>query len=126
VGDVSNHDLNYNGQTYNSTIISYYDKINNDFNFDPKNLQLSYSMPFDWNMTRISSQPIFVHEEIHMPKAFKQLTSTPTFTATMNGYKITGRRLIVDPYTSGTSVIAHILLNKIDIQQISKSHAVGG
>ncbi len=121
VGDVSSHDLTYNGNTYNSTIISYYDKINNDFSFDPSKLQISYSMPFDWNMTRIAGQPIFVHEEIHIPKAFKEFTGTPTYSATMNGYQITGRRLIVDPYTSGTAVIAHILLNKIDIQDMSKS-----
>lgn len=121
VGDVSSHDLNYNGNTYNSTVISYYDKINDDFSFDPSKLQISYSMPFDWNMTRISGQPIFVHEEIHIPKAFKEFTGTPTYAATMNGYQITGRRLIVDPYTSGTSVIAHILLNKIDIQNMGKT-----
>ncbi|MGI0045959.1 MAG: hypothetical protein ACREBB_02040 [Nitrosotalea sp.] len=125
VGDVSSHDLTYNGNAYNSTVISYYDKINNDFNFDPSKLQLSYSMPFDWNMTRISGQPIFVHEEIHIPKAFKEFTNTPTYSATMNGYQITGRRLIVDPYTSGTTVIAHILLNKIDIQDMAKQMPSG-
>ena len=125
VGDVSSHDLNYKGTTYNSTVISYYDKINNDFSFDPSKLQLSYSMPFDWNMTRLANQPIFVHEEIHIPKSFKEFTNTPTYTATMNGYEITGRRLIVDPYTSGTTVIAHILLNKIDIQNMAKSQAPG-
>jgi hypothetical protein len=119
VGDVSNHDITYNGNTYNSTIISYYDKINDDFNFNPSNMQVSYSMPFDWNMTRIASQPIFVHEEIHIPKAFKDFTNTPTYTATMNGYQITGRRLIVDPYTLGDTVIAHILLNKVDIQNMA-------
>ena len=121
VGDVSGHDLDYQGTTYNSTVISYYDKINNDFAFDPSKLQLSYSMPFDWNMTRMANQPVFVHEEIHIPKAFKAFTNTPTYSATMNGYQITGRRLIVDPYTSGSTVIAHILLNKIDIQNMAKS-----
>ncbi|MDE1866116.1 MAG: hypothetical protein KGI08_00195 [Thaumarchaeota archaeon] len=120
VGDVSSHNLTYKGNTYNSTVISYYDKINDDFNFDPSKLQVSYSMPFDWNMTRISTQPIFVHEEIHIPKAFKDFTNTPTYSATMNGYQVTGRRLIVDPYTSGSTVIAHILLNKVDIQDMSK------
>ena len=125
VGDVSGHDITYNGNTYNSTIISYYDKINDDFNFNPSKVQISYSMPFDWNMTRIASQPIFVHEEIHIPKSFKEFTNTPTYSATMNGYQITGRRLIVDPYTSGTSVIAHILLNKIDIQDMSKQMPPG-
>ncbi|MDE1872743.1 MAG: hypothetical protein KGH99_04605 [Thaumarchaeota archaeon] len=125
VGDVSSHDMTYKGNTYNSTIISYYDKINDDFSFDPSKLQISYSMPFDWNMTRIAGQPIFVHEEIHIPKAFKDFTNTPTYSATMNGYQITGRRLIVDPYTSGTTVIAHILLNKVDIQTMAKQMPPG-
>lgn len=125
VGDVSSHDMTYSGNTYNSTIISYYDKINDDFNFDPSKLQISYSMPFDWNMTRIANQPIFVHEEIHIPKAFKDFTNTPTYSATMNGYQVTGRRLIVDPYTSGTTVIAHILLNKVDIQTMAKQMPAG-
>ena len=125
VGDVSNHDLTYNGNTYNSTVISYYDKINNDFNFDPSKLQVSYSMPFDWNGTRIAGQPIFVHEEIHIPKSFKEFTNTPTYAATVNGYQITGRRLIVDPYTLGDTVIAHILLNKVDIQNMENQTAPG-
>ncbi len=119
VGDISNHNVVYNSNTYNTTVISYYDKINNDFNFDPSKVQVSYSMPFDWNITRIASQPIFVHEEIHIPKSFKDFTNTPTYTATVNGYQITGRRLIVDPYTLGDTVIAHILLNKLDIQNIA-------
>jgi len=125
VGDVSNHDITYNGNTYNSTVISYYDKINDDFNFDSSKIQVSYSMPFDWNMTRIASQPIFVHEEIHIPKAFKDFTNTPTYTATVNGYQITGRRLIVDPYTLGDTVIAHILLNKLDIANMVKQMPSG-
>jgi len=119
VGDISNHNVVYNSNTYNTTVISYYDKINNDFIFDSSKVQVSYSMPFDWNMTRISSQPIFVHEEIHIPKSFKDFTNTPTYTATVNGYQITGRRLIVDPYTLGDTVIAHILLNKVDIQNMA-------
>ncbi|MGI0073276.1 MAG: peptidase, partial [Nitrosotalea sp.] len=125
VGDISNHNVVYNSNTYNTTVISYYDKINDDFNFDPSKLQVSYSMPFDWNLTRISTQPIFVHEEIHIPKAFKDFTNTPTFSATMNGYQITGRRLIVDPYTLGDTVIAHILLNKLDIANMAKQMPSG-
>jgi len=120
VGDISNHDITYNDNTYNSTVISYYDKINNDFNFDSSKLQISYSMPFDWNVTRLAKQPIFVHEEIHIPKSFKEFTNTPSYAASMNGYEITGRRLIVDPYTAGDTVIAHILLNKVDIENIAK------
>jgi len=125
VGDISNHTITYSNNSYNSEIISYYDKINNDFNFDPSKLQISYSMPFDWNTTRFQDRPIFVHEEIHIPKSFKEFTNTPTYTASMNGNPITGRRLIVDPYSLGDTVIAHILLNKIDIENFAKTTPLG-
>jgi predicted secreted protein with PEFG-CTERM motif len=125
VGDISNHTITYNNNNYNSEIISYYDKINNDFNFDPSKLQVSFSMPFDWNVTRFQDRPIFVHEEVHIPKSFKEFTSTPTYVASVNGDPITGRRLIVDPYSLGDTVIAHILLNKIDIDNLAKTMPPG-
>ena len=125
VGDISNHTITYNNNNYNSEIISYYDKLNNDFNFDPSKLQISFSMPFDWNTTRFQDRPIFVHEEVHIPKSFKEFTSTPTYVASVNGEPITGRRLIVDPYSLGDTVIAHILLNKIDIENLAKTMPPG-
>src|SRR5438445_5798027 len=121
VGDISNHTITYNNNNYITQIISYYDKINDDLSFDPSKLQISFSMPFDWNTTRFQDRPIFVHEEVHIPKSFKEFTNTPTFTASMNGNPITGRRLIVDPYSLGDSIIAHILLNKIDIENFAKT-----
>ena len=125
VGDISNHTITYNSNSYNSEIISYYDKINNDFNFDSSKLKISYSMPFDWNTTRFQDRPIFVHEEIHIPKSFKEFSSTPTYVASMNGNPLTGRRLIVDPYSLGDTIIAHLLINKIDIQNFAKTTPLG-
>ena len=125
VGDISNHTITYNNNNYNTQIISYYDKINNDVSFDPSKLQISFSMPFDWDPTRYQDRPIFVHEEIHIPKSFKEFTNTPTYVASMNGNPITGRRLIVDPYSSGDTIIAHILLNKIDILNFAKTIPAG-
>jgi predicted secreted protein with PEFG-CTERM motif len=125
VGDISNHTITYNNNNYNSEIISYYDKLNSNFNFDPSKLQISFSMPFDWNTTRFQDRPIFVHEEVHIPKSFKEFTSTPTYVASVNGDPITGRRLIVDPYSLGDTIIAHILLNKIDIQNFAKTMPPG-
>jgi len=43
----------------------------------------------------------------------------------MNGNPITGRRLIVDPYSLGDTIIAHILLNKIDIENFAKTMPPG-
>src|SRR5438445_12865755 len=92
VGDVANNIITYHENTYNTNLISYYDKTSN-FNFDPSNLQASWSMPFDWNTTRFQKIPIFVHEEVHIPKSFKEFTSTPTYFASVNVKPITCRRL---------------------------------
>jgi hypothetical protein len=120
VGDISNKTINYQDNSYNVTLVSYYDKIAN-FDFDQFKLQVSWSMPFDWNTTRFQNLPIFVHEELRIPKSFKEFTSTPTFSASVNGNPIAGRSMIVDPYSIGDDDIIHILLNKNDISNLAKN-----
>ncbi|MEW6604102.1 MAG: hypothetical protein AB1351_05370, partial [Thermoproteota archaeon] len=44
VGDIFTEQVEYQGQPYNTTIISYYDEVR-DFNFDAARQQLSWSMP---------------------------------------------------------------------------------
>src|SRR5919197_292266 len=51
VGDVYHNKWNYQNQIYNTTLISYYDKINN-LNFNPARKSFSWTMPFNWNLTR--------------------------------------------------------------------------
>ncbi len=112
VGDVYNFkDLQYNGQTFNTTLISYYDQIL-DFNFDSERGLFSWSMPFYYNLTRLRDNPIFVHEEIKLPKA---LFADATFNATVNGNPISGRTLAVDPFSDQNAVILHYLINKNDV-----------
>src|SRR5919197_1430307 len=45
VGDVYHNKWNYQNQIYNTTLISYYDKINN-LNFNPARKSFSWTMPF--------------------------------------------------------------------------------
>ena len=69
VGDVYHNIWNYQNHNYNTTLISYYDKINNNnVNFDPAKKLFSWSMPFNWNVSRINNTSIFVHEELYVPK----------------------------------------------------------
>jgi hypothetical protein len=124
VGDINQNTINYKNHSYNTTLISYYDKITN-FNFDQTKPQISFAMPFDWNASRFKAIPIFVHEEIHVPKSFKEFTNTPTFLANVNGNPLEGRKLLVDPYSSGNDTIIHILLNKNDIINLAKTMPAG-
>jgi hypothetical protein len=114
VGDVFTQSVDYQGQPYNATIISYYDRVR-DFSFDGSNEQFTWSMPFDWNVSRIKDTNIFVHEEVRIPKSLPGIGDSSSFAATVNGNQISGRMLSVDPYSSQQEVTLHYLINKNDI-----------
>ena len=117
IGDISYHNLTYNGRNYNSTLISYYDEIQS-FDYEPQIQQISWSMPFDWNLTRIREQNIFVHEEIKLSNAFLEqigASSTSGFSASVNGQPLVGRALAIDPFTANDTTIVHYLINKNQI-----------
>ena len=117
IGDISYHNLTYNGRDYNSTLISYYDEIQG-FDYEPQIQQISWSMPFDWNLTRIRDQNIFVHEEIKLSNAFLEqigASSTSGFSASVNGQPLVGRALAIDPFTANDTTIVHYLINKNQI-----------
>jgi hypothetical protein len=118
VGDLFTESVEYQGQLYNTTIISYYDKVE-DFNFDASKQQFSWSMPFDWNVSRIESTNIFVHEEVKVPKSLKGIGDSFSLAATMNGKLLSGRMLAIDPYSSDHELTLHYLLNKNDILQMA-------
>ena len=122
IGDVTYHNLTYNGQIYNSTLISYYDKIKG-FDYNPQKQDISWSMPFNWNTTRIQAQNIFVHEEIKLPntflKAINASSSPATFTAAVNSQPLVGRALAIDPFSSPNATVVHYLINKNQILEMA-------
>ncbi|MGI0017826.1 MAG: hypothetical protein ACREA1_03875 [Nitrosotalea sp.] len=120
VGDVSTQNVTYQNNQYNTTLISYYDKTSN-FNFDESTKQFSWNMPFDWDVNRFQDRPIFIHEELRVPKSLTAFSNTPTYAASAQGYGLTGSRIIVDPYTSADYMIVHLFLNKFDLLNMSKT-----
>jgi hypothetical protein len=120
VGDVFNETVQYQGQPYDTTIISYYDRVN-DFNFDADKQQFTWSMPFDWNSSRIESTNIFVHEEVRIPKSLEGVGDTTSFVATVNGNPISGQMLAVDPYSSQEDLTLHYLINKPNILSLANN-----
>jgi len=118
VGDVFNQTVQYQGQPYDTTIISYYDRVN-DFNFDADKQQFTWSMPFDWNASRIGSTNIFVHEEVRIPKSLEGVGDTTSFVATVNGNPVSGRLLAVDPYSLKDDLTLHYLIAKPTILSLA-------
>ncbi len=124
VGDISNQKITFSGKSYGASIVSYYDKINN-FKFDESKKSISFSMPFNWDIKRIEGQSIFVHQEVRVPKTFKEFTDTTAYDGKVSGLPAVGRMLILDPYSiEGTSIL-HFLINKDDILKIAKTIPTG-
>ena len=124
VGDISNDTITYQGKTHTMKIISYYDKTSN-YNFDSSKLQLSWSMLFDWDLARLNNQPVFVHQEIFIPKSFNEFANSSAFAVTINGNPVPEGRIVIDPYSSSDAVIVHILLNKKDVENLATTISPG-
>jgi hypothetical protein len=123
IGDVFNYrNLDFEGQKFNTTLISYYDKIK-DFDFNSTASNFYWSMPFDYDVQRLQKNPIFVHEEIKLPKS---LFGSSIFNATVNGKPISGRTLAIDPFTSPDAIILHYLINKNDVLKIANEWQQNG
>jgi len=119
VGDVYHNNWNVLGQIYNTTLISYYDKINN-LNLQPAIKSFTWSMPFNWNLSRIKQQPIFVHEEMRLPKSWKGFGDLTQFNATVNGQPLSGRSLAIDPFSFPNDTVVHFLVNMNDIINLAQ------
>jgi hypothetical protein len=97
-------------------IISYYDDIK-DFNFDPSKKQILFTMPFNWNTTRLEEQQqLLVHQEVSIPKGTS--LASPSYTGAINGIDVT-KNLMVDPSNSTRNVI-HFMLPKPAVIQIAQ------
>lgn len=121
VGDVVTEDVQYQGKTYPTTVISYYDKVQ-DFAFDPNTATYTWSMPFNYDLERIqSATSIFVHEEVRIPKSFAGVGDSTTFDAAINGNPIPTRMLSVDPFSSADDLTLHFLVNRNDIINIAQN-----
>jgi len=120
VGDVFMKQVQYNGQAYDTTIVSYYDQVE-DFNFDAQNQTFIWSMPFDWNVSRLEQTSVYVHEEVRIPKSMAGVGDATSFAATVNSKPISGRMLVIDPFTSETELTLHYLLNKNDIVRMASN-----
>ena len=120
VGDVYRNDITDSGKKYNTTLISYYDQIQ-DFKYNSQQSIMSWIMPFNWDLKRIQDNNIFVHEEIKIPKTLTKFSEANAFDAVVNGNPLVGRSIALDPFTEENNFIIHLLLNKADIIKIAET-----
>ncbi|UVS68941.1 hypothetical protein [Nitrososphaera viennensis] len=118
VGDIHSQAVQYNHKDYNMTVISYYDEVT-DLSLDQGKKELAWRMPFNYNITRIKNEPdIFIHEEVRIPRNFTELADGMRFAGSVDGMELGASSLAVDPYSSGSELIVHFLINKAQIIQL--------
>ena len=116
VGSTENQQISLSdGEQVEIQIISYYDDLK-DFRFDPTRKQIEFTMPFDWNITRLEENNLMVHQEITIPKQ-SDLASV-SYIGKVNGIDVT-KNLMLDDSNSTKNVI-HFMLPKPVVMQIAE------
>jgi hypothetical protein len=120
IGTETSKVIRFNDDTYDTFFISYYDVIN-DITFDENKKIISWSIPFDWDLTKLANaQNIFVHQEIKLPKSMNALNIESMPSASVNGHPLAGRSLALDPYSYADLMVVHVLLSKDQLLQIAQ------
>ena len=117
IGDVHATNLTYGNKVYNSTLISYYDKVQN-FTFEPENLKVRWEMPFNWNVSRIKANNIFVHEEIWFPKPSP--FANQSYSGEVNDIPLPTKMLMIDATNSSKDVV-HFMIPKDGIISLAEN-----
>ncbi|TLX84397.1 MAG: hypothetical protein E6L01_07615 [Thaumarchaeota archaeon] len=115
IGNTENRNINIDGKQVPIKIISYYDKLLN-FEFDAKNKQLKFDMPFNWNLSRLTNSSIYVHEEIYIPKP-SALTVNVGYSGTVNTMNVS-KDIVLDNTNPNIDVV-HVMLPKNTLLQLA-------
>ena len=116
VGNTEEQQIIIGGQQIPIQIISYYDKLN-AFKFDESKRQMQFTMPFDWNTTRLEKNKILVHEEVTVPKP-SEFAANRSYIGTVNNIDVT-KNIVLDDTDPQKDVI-HFMISKPTVIQIAE------
>jgi hypothetical protein len=116
IGDVYPTNITYDNRNFNITLISYYDKVQN-FTFNSEEMKAEWKMPFNWDLSRISNQNIYVHEELSIPKSSP--LANQSYLAEINGIPVPAKMLMIDP-TNSTRDVIHFMIPKDGLISFAK------
>ena len=108
-------DVNFGQQQLG--VITYYDLINDDFNYDSTVKKVSYSMPFDWSKENIEQTSV-MHQEVIVPKTFGDLM-VKSLSATINDLPMINNVITIDDFSSEYRII-HLVLSQNELLQVSE------
>lgn len=100
------------------SVITYYDEIY-DFDYDPRDRSVSFTMPFEWDAGNIGETPV-VHEEFAWSKKFGDLMSSE-FVASVNGHVLPDNTVTIDDFAEDQRTV-HIIINTKNLMDQYEMH----
>ena len=108
-------DVNFGQQQLG--VITYYDLLNDDFNYEHTAKKVSYSMPFDWSKENIEQTSV-MHQELIVPKTFGDLM-VKSLSATINDLPVANSAITIDDFSYEYRIV-HLVLSQNALLQISE------
>ena len=93
VSELVRYIVTHSDDQYELAVRTYYDKVA-DFSYDEEARSVSFSMPFNWDISFINQVKI-VHEEVDIPKALTDLI-TVGYNASVNGVRLSQKAIVID------------------------------
>src|SRR5215208_2024816 len=115
IGNTEEQQIIIDGKQIPIQIISYYDKLN-AFKYDESKRQMEFTMPFDWNTTRLEKNKVLVHQEVTVPKP-SEFTAKRSYAGTVNDVDVT-KNVVLDD-TDPQKDIIHFMIPKTRVIQIA-------
>ena len=109
--------MNYDREKEKLIIKSYYDSIKS-IDYNVENKTLSFFMPFNWDPIYIQQIP-FLHLEFVIPKKL-DISKTNSYNGLIFDKNLPTRSVVVDDFTDSNSLIVHMVLNKDQLDQLSR------
>lgn len=113
--DIDNFDKKF-------TILSFNDKIVH-FQYDQHSKNISFEIPFKYNLTRIEEGFIYIHTEVKIPNTFIEFFNAQEYLTKINGLdhnKISSSSVSVDRYSNSSNVIVHFILDSNSLFKLAK------
>lgn len=106
----------------NITILSYNDiVVNKSFNKDTN--EISFKIPFNYNLTRIEEGFIYIHTELKIPKELSKSYNYNNSNIKINDInfkEISSGSVSVDPFSNSSSLIIHYILDSNSLFKLTK------
>lgn len=120
IGAAKNANLDVDGKTIPTKVLSYYDEIGN-ITYDKAANSINFTMPFSYDLARLNDpkNTVFVHQEVEVPKP-SVLSADGAYRGIANDKDVTNV-LMVDG-NNQTKDVVHFMMTKPVVLQIANDY----